>query len=109
MLEHKHGRIVFVSSRTAYQSGAKSAAYAAAKATLLKLTESLSAEVKNEGINVNCVVPSTIDTPENRAAMSKADPAKWVTPESLAQVILFLCSPAAHDIHGAALPVYGRV
>jgi NAD(P)-dependent dehydrogenase (short-subunit alcohol dehydrogenase family) len=58
-------------------------------------------------LNANCILPSTIDTPENRAAMPKTDPGKWVAPESLAEVILFLASPAAGDLHGAAVPVYG--
>jgi len=72
------------------------------------LTESLAAELKGHGINVNCILPGLIDTPTNRAAMPKADFSKWVTPEILAQVIMFLCSEAAAAIHGAALPVYGR-
>jgi NAD(P)-dependent dehydrogenase (short-subunit alcohol dehydrogenase family) len=67
----------------------------------------MSAELKSQGINVNCVIPGTIDTPENRKAMPGADISKWVSPDSLAEVILFLTSEAARDIHGAAIPVYG--
>ncbi|MCJ7733515.1 MAG: SDR family oxidoreductase, partial [Anaerolineales bacterium] len=74
---------------------------------VLRLSESMSAELKSFGINVNCVLPGTIDTPENRQAMPDVDPARWVTPKSLAEVISFLCSPAAKDIHGEAIPVFG--
>lgn len=109
MVVRRRGRIVNVSSRSAYQPGGNMAAYSAAKQAVLKLTESTAAETKSLGITVNCVVPSTIDSPENRAAMPKADPAKWVSAGSLAQVILFLASPLAADITGVALPVYGRV
>lgn len=109
MIERQQGRIVNVGSRSATQPGANMAAYSAAKLAVAKLTESLAAETKAQGITVNCVLPSTIDSPEGRAASPKADPSKWVSPESLAQVILFLASPLARDITGAALPVYGRV
>jgi NAD(P)-dependent dehydrogenase (short-subunit alcohol dehydrogenase family) len=64
--------------------------------------------VKNFGIRVNCIIPGTIDTPQNREEMPDADPQRWVKPESLADVVLFLCSEAARDIQGAAVPVYGR-
>lgn len=109
MLERRSGRIVNVASKAALQGGANVAAYSAAKAAVIRLTESLAAEVKAHGITVNCVLPSTIDSEENRAAMPKADPAKWVTADSLAGVILFLASPLARDITGASIPVYGRV
>jgi len=65
--------------------------------------------LREKGINVNCILPSIIDTPQNRAAMSKADPRRWVAPEALAEVILFLASDAARAIHGAAIPVSGLV
>ena len=81
--------------------------YSVSKAGVLRLTETMSAEYKSQGINVNCVIPGTIDTPQNRQAMPDADTAKWVKPESLAEVIYFLCSNKARDIHGAAIPVYG--
>lgn len=105
--EQGSGKIVNVAARAGLSGSAKHSAYAASKAAVIRLTESLSAELKGAGINVNCVLPSTIDSPENRAAMPKADASKWVAPESLAEVILFLASPAARDIHGVALPVYG--
>ena len=84
-------------------------AYSAAKSALMRLTESMSAELRDAGINVNCVLPSTIDTPANRAAMPDADPTRWVAPAALAEVIAFLASDAARAIHGALIPVYGRV
>jgi NAD(P)-dependent dehydrogenase (short-subunit alcohol dehydrogenase family) len=109
MLERQSGRIVNIGARTATLSGANAAAYSAAKLAVHRLTEALAAETKAQGITVNCVLPSTIASEENRAANPKADPGKWVTAASLAEVILFLASPAARDITGALLPVYGRV
>ena len=74
---------------------------------VMRLTETMSAELKHKGINVNCVLPTALDTPQNRAAMPKADTSKWVSPDDLAAVILFLASPAARAVHGAAVPVSG--
>lgn len=108
MIAQQDGAIVTVGSKQAMQGTAKNAAYSAAKGALLRFTESLSAEVKGQNVRVNCVAPSVIDSPENRASMPKADPAKWTTPEALAQVMLFLASPLARDIHGAIVPVFGR-
>lgn len=102
------GRIIHVASRNALKGAAKSAAYGVAKAAVMRLTESLSEEVRHKGINVNCVIPGTLDTPENRKSMPDADTTRWVSPDSLAEVIFFLASDAARDVHGAALPVYGR-
>jgi NAD(P)-dependent dehydrogenase (short-subunit alcohol dehydrogenase family) len=73
----------------------------------VRLTESLAAELKDSGISVNCVLPSTIDTPQNRQAMPDADFSAWVTPEAIAEVILFLAGDSARGITGAAVPVYG--
>lgn len=106
MLEVGSGAIVNVAARQGLKGGAKSAAYAAAKSAVLRLTESLSAELKHAGINVNCVLPGTIDTPENREAYPEAKFDRWVLPEAIADVILFLASDAARAIHGAAIPVY---
>ena len=75
----------------------------------MRLSESMSAELRDRGINVNCVLPSTLDTPANRAAMPEADPSRWVSPDALAEVIGFLASDAARAIHGALIPVLGRV
>jgi NAD(P)-dependent dehydrogenase (short-subunit alcohol dehydrogenase family) len=107
MLARKSGRIVNVGAYGALGGKAQMGAYIASKSAVIRLTESMAAELRDAGINVNCVLPSIIDTPENRAAMPKANPAKWVAPEDLAAVILFLASPAARAIHGASLPVVG--
>jgi NAD(P)-dependent dehydrogenase (short-subunit alcohol dehydrogenase family) len=107
MLEREAGKIINVGSKSGLEGSSRSAAYSASKSAVLRLTESMSAELKKNGINVNCVLPSTIDTPDNRAAMPKADTSRWVKPEAIAEVILFLASDAARAIHGAAIPVYG--
>jgi NAD(P)-dependent dehydrogenase (short-subunit alcohol dehydrogenase family) len=109
MIARKSGKIVTVGSIAALKGGAQMGAYAASKNALMRLTESMSAELKGNGINVNCVLPSTIDTQENRKAMPKADFSKWVVPDDLAAVIGFLCSDAAKPIHGALIPVAGLV
>ena len=83
-------------------------AYAAAKAGVHRLTESLAEELKADGVTVNAVLPSIIDTPANRADMPEADFSAWVAPADLAEVILFLASPAARALTGALIPVTGR-
>jgi NAD(P)-dependent dehydrogenase (short-subunit alcohol dehydrogenase family) len=108
MRERKHGKIVNVAARAGLAGAAKMSAYSASKSAVIRLTETLAAELRREGVNVNCILPGTIDTPENREAMPDADFSRWVTPESLAEIILFLASGAARDMHGAALPVYGK-
>jgi NAD(P)-dependent dehydrogenase (short-subunit alcohol dehydrogenase family) len=107
MLEQGSGKIINVAARAALKGGGKMAAYSASKSAVMRLTESLSVELKKNGINVNCVLPGTIDTPQNREAMPKADTSRWVQPQALADVILFLASDAARAVHGAAVPVYG--
>jgi 3-oxoacyl-[acyl-carrier protein] reductase len=102
------GRIVNVGAMGALQAGAGMGAYAASKAGVHRLTEALAVEWKGK-ITVNAVLPSTIDTAANRASMPKADFAKWVTPQELADVILFLTSDAASAVTGALLPVGGRL
>ena len=81
--------------------------YCASKAATVRHVEAMSAELRDRGINVNCVLPSVIDTPENRKAVPGADPSRWVAPVDLARVIAFLASDDARAIHGAALPVTG--
>ncbi len=103
------GRIVAVGAATAAHGRAHMGAYCAAKSALQRLVESLSAELKGLGINVNAVLPSILDTPDNRAAMPHANPTDWVQPQALAEVIGFLISDAARAVHGAAIPVMGRV
>jgi NAD(P)-dependent dehydrogenase (short-subunit alcohol dehydrogenase family) len=104
----RSGRIINVGAYAALRAGAGMGAYAASKSGVHRLTESLAAELKDQRITVNAVLPSVIDTPANRKDMPKADFSKWVTPESLANVILFLASEEAGDITGALLPVTGR-
>jgi NAD(P)-dependent dehydrogenase (short-subunit alcohol dehydrogenase family) len=110
MVAAKAGSIVAIGSRTAVRpwEGARSAAYAASKAALVALVQAAAAEVLADGVRINALLPSTIDTPANRAAMPKHDPSTWVTVESLSGVVGFLLSDAARDISGAAIPVYGR-
>lgn len=107
MLKQGGGKIVNVAARAGLEGKAKMGAYTVSKSAVIRLTESMAAELKNENINVNCILPGTIDTPQNRAAMPKANFDKWVAPEQLAQVILFLASEAATAVHGAAIPVTG--
>jgi len=109
MLAAGYGKIVNVGAVAGLRGGAKMGAYSASKSAVIRLTEAMSAELRDKGINVNCVLPSVIDTPQNRADMPGADPRRWVAPEALAQVVLFLASDAARAIHGAAIPVTGLV
>lgn len=107
MIARKSGKIVTVGASAATRGVANMGAYVASKSVVMRLTESMSAELRGYGINVSCVLPSIIDTPENRLAMPKADPARWVEPGQLAAVIAFLCSDRANAIHGALIPVVG--
>jgi NAD(P)-dependent dehydrogenase (short-subunit alcohol dehydrogenase family) len=102
------GRIVNISARAATRGAGHMAPYCASKAAVITLTESLAEELKQRGITVNCVLPGTLDTPENRSAMPDADHDTWVPLDALADVILFLASDAARCVTGAAVPVYGR-
>ena len=107
MVSARSGKIVNVGAFAAQKGAARMAAYSASKATVIRMTEAMAGELREKNINVNCVLPTVIDTPENRAAMPDADPAKWVAPRDLANVIAFLASDAARAIHGAAVPVTG--
>ncbi|MEM8498759.1 MAG: SDR family oxidoreductase [Pseudomonadota bacterium] len=107
LLAKGRGAIVNVGALGALQGGANMSAYATSKSVVMRLTESLSAELREQGINVNAVLPSVINTERNRADMPDADPAKWVAPEDMANVICFLASDAARAVHGALLPVRG--
>jgi NAD(P)-dependent dehydrogenase (short-subunit alcohol dehydrogenase family) len=108
MVARGGGRAVAVGTRAALRPFAGASAYAASKAAVLALVAAASEEVKNDGVCVNAVLPSVIDTPGNRAANPDADPARWVRPEEIGAVIAFLCSGAASAVTGAAIPVYGR-
>jgi NAD(P)-dependent dehydrogenase (short-subunit alcohol dehydrogenase family) len=107
MLKAGGGKIVNIGAFAAQKGAAQMGAYVAAKSAVIRLTETMAAELREKNINVNCVLPTIIDTPENRGAMPDADPKRWVAPNDLAQVIVFLASDAARAIHGAALPVTG--
>jgi len=107
MLQRGGGKVINVGAFSAQKGAAQMGAYTASKAVVIRLTEAMAAELRERGINVNCVLPTVIDTPENRRAMPGADPAKWVTPRDLASVIRFLASDEARAIHGAAIPVTG--
>jgi NAD(P)-dependent dehydrogenase (short-subunit alcohol dehydrogenase family) len=104
------GRIVNVAARPAIvpAAGAGMVAYAASKAAVVAITQGLAAEVVSEGIWVNAIAPSIIDTPANRAAMPSADHARWPKPAELAEAIAFLASPANALVSGAVLPLFGR-
>lgn len=103
------GRIVNVGANGAVKAAAGMGAYAASKAGVHKLTESLAEELKSTAVTVNAVLPSILDTAQNRKDMPDADPAKWVAPSDLARVMLFLASPEARAVTGALVPVTGRV
>ena len=107
MLAAGGGKIINVGAFAAQKGQAQMGLYTAAKSVVIRLTESMAAELRTKNINVNCVPPTIIDTPENRAAMPNANPANWVAPEALADVVVFLASDAARAVHGAALPVTG--
>ncbi|HET6377630.1 MAG TPA: SDR family NAD(P)-dependent oxidoreductase [Methylocella sp.] len=107
-LRATQGAIVNVASAPAKKAGAGMGAYAASKAGVLRLTESLAEEEKNAGVRVNAVLPTIIDTPRNRAEMPKADFSRWVKPGDLAKAILFLLSDDARAVTGAELLVAGR-
>ena len=107
MLRQGGGKIVNVGAYSAQRGVAGMGAYIAAKSEVLRITEAMSAELRMKNINVNCVLPTILDTPQNRADMPDSDPQRWVHPHDLAKVIAFLASDAARAIHGAGLPVTG--
>jgi len=110
MVAQRRGSVVVIGSRAGEQpsTSAGAAAYAASKAGVVALARAVAAEVLGHGVRVNAVLPSTLDTPANRAAMPRADATKWVTLPSAAGVVAFLLSEDARDVSGAAIPVYGR-
>jgi NAD(P)-dependent dehydrogenase (short-subunit alcohol dehydrogenase family) len=110
MVARKRGAIVAIGSRAAVDpaSSAKAAAYAASKAATVALAQAVAAEVREHGVRVNVLMPSTLDTPANRAAMPGADATRWVSLPSAAGVVAFLLGDEARDISGAAVPLYGR-
>jgi NAD(P)-dependent dehydrogenase (short-subunit alcohol dehydrogenase family) len=109
LLQAGGGRIVNVGATGAVKAATGMGAYAASKAGVAKLTEALADELKDRGITVNAILPSTLDTPKNRLDMPRADFTRWVTPVEAAEVIAFLVSDAARAVTGALIPVVGRV
>ena len=107
MLEHGGGRIINIGAGAGQKGMGQMGAYSASKSVVIRLTESMADELKAQNINVNCILPSIIDTERNRADMPDADFSAWVTPEAMAKVVAFLASDAASPIHGAAIPVSG--
>jgi NAD(P)-dependent dehydrogenase (short-subunit alcohol dehydrogenase family) len=108
MIEQDYGRIVNIGARPALHGAAKMSAYGASKAGVLNLTQSAADEMVGYNINVNAIIPGTMDTPHNRKEMPKADYSKWVEPQEIAKVISFLCSSEADSISGAVIPVLGK-
>lgn len=108
LLLARGGRIVNIGAGAAGKAAAGMGAYAASKAGVLRLTEALSEETKDRGMNVNAILPGIIDTPANRRDMPDADTTRWVTPQAIADVVLFLLSDAARAVTGVGLPVTGR-
>lgn len=104
-----NGRIVNVGAGAAAKAGIGMGAYAASKAGVAKLTEALAEELKDRGVTVNAVLPSIIDTAPNRADMPQADFSRWVKPEQIAELVVFLLSDRARAITGALIPIPGRV
>ena len=107
MIDGGGGKIVNVGAFAAQKGVAHMGAYTAAKGAVIRITEAMAAELRAKNINVNCVLPTIIDTTENRAAMPAADESRWVAPADLANVIVFLASDDARALHGAAIPVSG--
>jgi NAD(P)-dependent dehydrogenase (short-subunit alcohol dehydrogenase family) len=110
MINENYGRIVNISAKSSTREGRmkNSSAYAASKGAVRTLTYAMTEELKDKNINVNCIMPSTIDTEDNRKMIPNADFSKWVPPEQIAETILFLCSDKAKDIKGACVPIYGK-
>jgi NAD(P)-dependent dehydrogenase (short-subunit alcohol dehydrogenase family) len=102
------GRIINIGAGAAGRAGAGMGAYAASKAGVERLTEALAAELSDRNVTVNAILPGIIDTPANRAAMPDADVRRWVEPEAVADVVMFLASEAARAVNGAAVRVFGR-
>ena len=108
MMQQGSGKIVNISARAATEGKGKMAPYCISKSAVITLTESLAAEHKHDNININAILPGTIDTETNRKDMPNADHSTWVPPTDLANTMLFLSSGLASSINGAIVPVYGR-
>ena len=107
MLAAGSGKVINIAAMAGLEGKPGMGAYCASKSAVMRLTEAMAAELRDRGINVNCILPGPLDTPQNRAAMPQADPRRWVSTGALADVVLFLASERARAIHGAAIPVVG--
>jgi len=105
MLKRGGGKVVNVAAAGGLKAAAEMGPYAVAKSAVIRITEAMAAELRDSNVNVNCVLPTTIDTPDNRRAMPAADRSRWVPPRDLARVIAFLASEDARALHGVAIPV----
>jgi NAD(P)-dependent dehydrogenase (short-subunit alcohol dehydrogenase family) len=109
MRAQRYGRFLAVGSRSALEPSARTAAYNLSKAALVSLIKTIALENQRYGVTANVVLPGTMDTPANRAAMPDNDPSQWVQPAQVAQLLVHLASPEAANINGAAVPIYGLV
>jgi NAD(P)-dependent dehydrogenase (short-subunit alcohol dehydrogenase family) len=107
MRKQHAGRILAIGSKAAVEPAPMAAVYAASKAALIEIIRSIAAENKDAGISANIVLPGTMDTPANRAAMPAADPSKWVQPAQVAQLLVSLASDGLSQVNGAVIPIYG--
>ena len=108
MLANRWGRIINIGAKPGLKGTARNAAYAASKAAVIALTESITEEVAGKGVTANVIVPSTIGTPANRKSMPDADYSRWVKPEAVAEAMVFLCTEAGGNINGARIPIWNR-
>ncbi len=109
MIDAGHGRIVHIAAQPGIKATSGQAAYAASKAAVIRLVETIAAEHRSHKITANCVLPGTIDTPANRASMPNAKPDIWIAPQSIAELIAFLVSPAGAVVTGGAIPATALV
>ena len=108
MIDRGGGKIINIGARAALGGMANMGAYTASKSAVIRITEAMSEELRDQNINVNCILPGVIDTPKNRSDMAGSDFSKWVSPSEIAEVIGFLASEKSVAINGASIPVYGR-
>jgi NAD(P)-dependent dehydrogenase (short-subunit alcohol dehydrogenase family) len=107
MRDQGRGRLLAIASKSAVEASPGSGVYAASKAAVVSLVRTFAAELRDSGVTVNVVLPGTMDTPQNRAAMPQANPSQWVQPSEVALLLVHLASDASNGISGAAIPIYG--
>lgn len=101
------GRLLAIASKAAHEPQAKAGAYSVSKSGLVALVRAFASELQDSGVTANVLLPGTMDTPQNRAAMPAVDPSRWVQPQQVAAMLVFLASDAASAITGAAIPIFG--